>query len=1235
MKIRYIIWALIIIIGAYKAFAAGCVIPENDLALNDSEDVVLCGGIYSIEDTGSNGIIRGINVHNIILDLNGSTLKGTGSGSGIVTNGDNITIKNGYIDNYATNIYSNLFWNTTIVNVTFSNYTIGVRLEHYNVSDIINCTFYNRSDSVKLQGHTAGATSNSRYTQVIGNNFNILQSMNNYTYAINVDENVTDINISNNTISNIGLVTHSDSLTNTHNYIIQNNSGTCWHNQHTLCRGINFDAIQNFTILDNYFHDSNLPSTIAGSKDFVIENNNIYNITRGIPFKISNCSNGLLVENTITLADKNTQIKDGSYNITIRNNTFDKSVTGDYNDDYDTSLLIEYNNTNILVYNNTFSDCGTVCILIRQSNDTEIIDNTFDMMNLTDRENYIGSDYWEPRTAVFISQLYKTWLGDSLEVNGDNYTKVSTFTSFNVTINGSTFTGENFVAIRNQNGSINHDLDSSSYYNRTMRIMNSLVGWDEYYIPNSIATVQGFQTGDFFTTGTTNVFKQGYRGYNQMNFTLSSDTSNINNENDTVTYNITLYCDANEQVYSVTNGDEWAFSGCSDSCVFPTNNENIATTESWCNADYYLGDGINIVGSDDVTLNCNGATLRGSGTYGIEIDQDYINIANCTLEGYATGVYLSVDGWINVTNVTVENTTTNAVYINNGHNVTVNDCTLTNSTYGVHLLGGLNYWHYNLIENNTIQDMTNHGLIYDKQDSNSTISNNLFLNNPSHIKLTTSNNTVIKDNTFTNASEYYGINLVNNTNTTIHDNTFSVSDRHIYLFGNTHESDLTNRKIWIHNNTFDNTTTNFDLFCVQIDAHANNTGLYIEDNTFDNACISILARMTDDILIRGNTFNELTIQERIDNNLSSMYDLGCSMHLSPLYRSYVAWNFTTDGNLGEEDYRYHESFLYNFTARNITIEDNTFGADTSCYLVWTQGDDQLKHDFTSVWNFSYKVPNLNTTTIIVPNSVTELTNVRATAGSCTDWGSPVEDTVFQVNHWTSCDDENVTFNYTIAQNQKIFTEVNGTAHTVEITNPVVSTHNTIFNSTTGSPELSAFSGQYNTSLTASGRLIFLGYSSATVPRPTTLPTTITSIDYTWSDNVLTWVQTGTGDTAFDVSYLNSLGSIAITLNGASLSNFDADTYTFSNAGTWVLQRAYSSDQAKDDTISALDKFSIQISIIASIVMAGLIITLLYIFIYKEEETDISSILFTLLKVAILLIVIGIFIAYGIEIIGGL
>jgi len=111
-----------------------CVVPEDNFYVN--EDTLLCGGVYNILDYNAQEVII-INASDVVLDCNGATLKGTGSGSGIdVSSKNNVTIKNCNIEGYEYSIYEYMSQNSIINNNNLSGNSYGIGIFYFNNTNI-------------------------------------------------------------------------------------------------------------------------------------------------------------------------------------------------------------------------------------------------------------------------------------------------------------------------------------------------------------------------------------------------------------------------------------------------------------------------------------------------------------------------------------------------------------------------------------------------------------------------------------------------------------------------------------------------------------------------------------------------------------------------------------------------------------------------------------------------------------------------------------------------------------------------------------------------------------------------------------------------------------------------------------------------------------------------------------------------------------------------------------------
>jgi parallel beta-helix repeat protein len=117
------------------------VTPKNDLYINSN--TLLKPGTYNIADSGAKGVLI-INASNIILDCNGATINGTGSGMCICNPGfENVTILNCNVANYQYGIALNTSSNNAIMNSIVESNGYGIFVQSSNCG----CVFGNHIQS--------------------------------------------------------------------------------------------------------------------------------------------------------------------------------------------------------------------------------------------------------------------------------------------------------------------------------------------------------------------------------------------------------------------------------------------------------------------------------------------------------------------------------------------------------------------------------------------------------------------------------------------------------------------------------------------------------------------------------------------------------------------------------------------------------------------------------------------------------------------------------------------------------------------------------------------------------------------------------------------------------------------------------------------------------------------------------------------------------------------------------
>jgi parallel beta-helix repeat protein len=115
--------------------APGEVYPYDDMEI--TSDTKLCRGFYNIPDSDDQGVII-IKSDNVVLDCNGATINGDGSGIGIYNNGfDNVILKNCNIKNYEFGIGTVHSSYNTITSNNISNNSYGIDME-YSSNNTLN-----------------------------------------------------------------------------------------------------------------------------------------------------------------------------------------------------------------------------------------------------------------------------------------------------------------------------------------------------------------------------------------------------------------------------------------------------------------------------------------------------------------------------------------------------------------------------------------------------------------------------------------------------------------------------------------------------------------------------------------------------------------------------------------------------------------------------------------------------------------------------------------------------------------------------------------------------------------------------------------------------------------------------------------------------------------------------------------------------------------------------------------
>ncbi|MEM2638378.1 MAG: NosD domain-containing protein, partial [Candidatus Hadarchaeales archaeon] len=302
-----------------------------------------------------------ISASNVVLDGQGFSINGTGSGKGILVQANNVTIKNVSVSGYYDGIFLSLSSNNTIENCTLSgNYEEGIHLYSSN-NNIIR--------SNKVSGNVRGIYLHSSSNNLMENNM----ISNNNDYGIHLSSSSDNI-VKNNDFTNCGLYVYDSYnnrvennlvngkplvyLENASNQIISNAGQVILVNSNNIT--IRDLVISNASVGIELWNSSNVSirdCTISGNyfgiylgssgnnviKSCIISGNNHFGI-------YLNSSGNNLIENNMILGNKHFIYLWSSNSNVLRNNEIS------YND-YGIYL---HSSSNNIIYNNIFNNTKNV-----------------------------------------------------------------------------------------------------------------------------------------------------------------------------------------------------------------------------------------------------------------------------------------------------------------------------------------------------------------------------------------------------------------------------------------------------------------------------------------------------------------------------------------------------------------------------------------------------------------------------------------------------------------------------------------------------------------------------------------------------------------------------------------------------------------------------------------------------------------------------------------------------------
>ncbi|NQV91028.1 right-handed parallel beta-helix repeat-containing protein [Candidatus Woesearchaeota archaeon] len=597
-----------------------------------------------------------INASHITLDCDGFLVNHSNisAGYGVDINGfDNVTIKNCVIEEGATlgaeGIYVRNSADTTIFNNTIVDYGDG--------------------------GYPIYIFATANNTNISGNN--VTSYLHN---VLNLDGAAT---VENNILSIYG--GPGDRL------VLNPAAHTIFNNNSFYVYDDGFSAIsypgENTTISNNYFYQAsdytNSYVIRLNLGNSTLENNEIivYNGT-GIGFENGANLNYLINNNLTNYNDSNQEIEDLSSstdkNYLIYNNSFGKIEWSQ------SKINVSVNGT--LGLNHTFF-IDNLSIAVNLSNfslsDTTL--NTTTLLTLYDVYEPASHIYKLGNVSTDLNDLYDNGidclgLGCNLTTFGlGRYTfNISSFSSYGLNLSTS-FSNTNPTTSQ-------HTVNSSSTNNLTDDTLNCWVNGTDGEQSLLAAYWTWYNGSTSYQSGTTEITN------NTLN-NVAIISSLTTNRNDNWT------CEVFIGDGSANNTAANQSITISDYTCDDTISSSITLTS---NISSCTGIGLNITGND-LTLDCNDATISGTGSNGLLIENlNNITIQDCNFANFTNGTYFR-----NVTNIVVNN----SVFFNHTEGITIYDSvniTIENNNISNTSFWGINVWDSNVtsITNNYLYNLS-------------------------------------------------------------------------------------------------------------------------------------------------------------------------------------------------------------------------------------------------------------------------------------------------------------------------------------------------------------------------------------------------------------------------------------------------------------------------------------------------------------------------------------------------
>lgn len=595
----------------------GCI--NASTAVSVAGNSTVCTNTYNVNGSTTGQII--VTTDNTDINLNGSSFygnysQGTSFAGRLVsaTSKRNVTVRDGYVDNYYWGTYLGSGNNHVVSNVTYNNTRYSVGLDQTNSSLVTGIQTVNTTRGVYL-------------FRAYNNNVTSSTFRNTTNYGIEFSTNSANNRIVSNTFNDtstfgMGVFDTSTNTNNTitlntfySNYYVAQISGTSTQfTYNTIRDGEGRQLYVLDTGLYTNISNNNFSQVITdvgdnhievASSNVMIANNNFTNHTSYQTIKVgivgAGISNVSVLNNTFDRQTKCIYVANAS-NVNISGNTCKKSITN--YDGWNVGFYLEnnrtntFNPTNISITNNTIEDYGCIGILVRGSRNVTIQGNAF---NPNNDQYYITNTVscsYEAQAAIFIDEIYKgfipvgTGLSDNITMSSTHYTDL-------VRVTGNTFNSNVKVLLRTQGvRNLTHDL--TNHWFKSFQLPY-LLDRDDFYIANThnnISTINStYLYSENLKQGINTNFTLDYSIYTNLSLykSLASFPLQINlyNQTKTLIYssNGTTYC---TDIVQCSGNVNFTLSGSNQTYVL----DNYNITQSYIRSN----DPIDITNSGDTRI---------------------------------------------------------------------------------------------------------------------------------------------------------------------------------------------------------------------------------------------------------------------------------------------------------------------------------------------------------------------------------------------------------------------------------------------------------------------------------------------------------------------------------------------------------------------------------------------------------------------------------------------------------